>query len=770
MADTAATAKPPAKPLTLRLAEWLVRWRIALLVAAATITACAYPLSRKVELDESIESFFAPGDPLLKGYLDSRDAFGGDEFVLVAYQREDISSAESLQEIAEFANELSQVKGINAESTQDLATTLRASTASVLNVLPRGLRLQARRAIRARLVEFSEHLLIGQNDDVTAIILRLVPEMEARIDREKTYAEIRRLAASHNPPAFVAGEPIQVHEMFRYVERDGRVLGLASTALMVIAILMMFRRIRWVILPLAIVQMTLIWTKAILYLAGLQLSMVSTMLTSLLTIIGVATVVHIIVLYRDQRRVSAPEQAFCTTFFLAASPVFWVTTTTVVGFAALLSSEITPIRSFAWMMGIGTTLLLITFPLLLPAGVLLGKPEGPSALSTFEQRIAWVLNRMTDVTNAHPWRTLIAAGVICLFAIQGCLMQRIETDFSKNFRPTSQIVQSIRFFESKLGGVGSWEVNFEAPRELTTDYINRVRTLTDDLRNVATADGTKLTKVVSMTDGLDLIPPLIADDWKIKRLWLNDLQPEFEPSLYNSDKQRMRIVLRAQEQQPAERKLELIRRVEEAARKVFPEAQTTGLYVLLASLISSVLGDQLSSATWSALGMIACVWIAFRNLRVALISLLPNIMPILFVVGLIGWLGIPVNIGVAMVASVSLGLTVDSSILYLTEYLGVRKTGGTHDRAIHETHGGAALAMVLASVALIAGFAVLTASEFIPLAFFGSMVSVAMLGGLLGNLVLLPVMLRWLPNDLAKKAPVATTDDVKAVEGEQAAV
>jgi predicted RND superfamily exporter protein len=758
------------KPPLLRLAEWLVRWKLSLLVLSIVITAVALPLSLKLDLDQSIESFFALSDPLLKGYQESRAAFGGDEFVLVAYEQEDIATPASLKEIAEFSEKLSDVEGINKSSTQNLASTLTASTSSVLDVLPtRFIKLQARRAIREKLISFSEHLLVGSDESVTAIILRLVPEDEAPVDRNQTYREIRKLAAGHNPPAFVAGEPIQVSEMFRYVQRDGKVLGIASTTLMVIAILIMFRRIRWVLLPIAIVWMTLIWTKAILYLLGMQLSMVSSMLTSLLTIIGVATVVHVIVLYRDWRRDAEPEQAFCMTFFLAASPVFWVTVTTVVGFAALLTSEITPIRSFAWMMSIGTTLLLVTFPMVMPAGVLLGKQEEATQFSKFEQKIAGALDRMTDVTNRHPWPTMIVTAVICVVAILGCLKQQIETDFSKNFRPGSEIVQSIRFFESKLGGVGSWEVNFPAPRELTTDFIDKVRQLTDDLRNVATTDGTKLTKVISMTDGLDLIPPIIADDWMIKRTWLKDLQPEFEPSLYSSDRERMRIVLRAQEQQPAERKLELISRVEQAARNVFPEAQTTGLYVLLANLISSVLGDQLTSAGWASAGMVACIWLAFHSFRVAMISLLPNVLPILFVCGFVGWMKIPVNIGVAMVASVSLGLTIDAGILYLTDYLRMRKIGESHERAIHETHGGAALAMVLASIALISGFAVLMLSEFIPLAFFGAMVSMAMIGGLLGNLVLLPVMLRWLPEDFMAKAPVETVPEAIAAEIQKAA-
>jgi predicted RND superfamily exporter protein len=208
----------------------------------------------------------------------------------------------------------------------------------------------------------------------------------------------------------------------------------------------------------------------------------------------------------------------------------------------------------------------------------------------------------------------------------------------------------------------------------------------------------------------------------------------------------MRIILRALEQRPAEDKLALIRAVESTARTTFPDAQATGPYVLLASLISSVLGDQMTSALIAAAGIVVCMWLAFRDWRIALMSLVPNVLPILLVVGGLGWSGTPINIGAAMVASVSLGLTVDASILYLTDYQRARAAGLGHLEAVQKTHSGAGLALVLASLALMSGFAVLIVSEFIPLVFFGALVSVAMAGGLLGNVVLLPLMLRWLPD------------------------
>jgi hypothetical protein len=259
------------------------------------------------------------------------------------------------------------------------------------------------------------------------------------------------------------------------------------------------------------------------------------------------------------------------------------------------------------------------------------------------------------------------------------------------------------------------------------------------------SDGTRLSKVYALTDGLDFIPAALGRTIDEKRRSLRQLQPDFEPQLYNPAAGRMRLVLRAREQKPAEIKLALIEQVESTARGVFPEARTTGLYVLIARLITSLLGDQVNSFALASLGIVAAMTLAFRNLWIGLASLVPNIFPITIVIGGMGWLDIPVNIGTAMIACVSMGLTVDSSIHYLAGYRRARELGHDHAAAIRDTHAGVGRALVFANVALVSGFTVLVLSNFIPLIYFGVLVSLAMLGGLLGNLVLLPLMLRWVP-------------------------
>lgn len=770
---------PPAgEPPTpeARLAVWLVRFRVALLVAAIALTALAWRPSQQLELDESIESFYADDDPHLRAYLRNKSEFGGDEFVMVGYRhpgllgnKESVTQSitdslstfdsifqgdesgdddatpseadepDAMEELQAFADLLSAVPGVNSESTQALPTVL----------MPPALtewweRIFVRTSTnRAALIEMSRRILIGDDDETTAVVLRLQPEGDDSTSRRETFRAIREIAAAHEPPAFVAGEPIQVHDMFRYVEDDSVNLGLWSTALLMAVILTFFRSLRWTLLPVVLVNVVLIWTQALLYVSRLKLSMVSSMLRSLVTIIGIATVMHITVCYRDYRRTLDRQDAFCATFRQLARPILWTTVTTAIGFTSLLTSEVTPVRSFGLMMGLATMLVLPACLLLLPGGILLGSIDADPRAVPGEARISRALAAFCRLTERYPAAITVTSIVVVGIAGYGFTKLSVETDFSRNFRSASPIVQAISFFEDHLGGVGTWDVSFTVPDSVEFDTIDKVRELADELRSLKLADGTALTKVVAMSDGVDLVPNLRADTLEEKLEFLNRLQPEFVSSLYNSETHRMRLVLRGLERQPAEVKLKLIDAVEQTARHHFSDAHASGLYVLLAHLISSLLGDQLVSFGISGAGICITMAIAFRSVRVGVISLVPNAFPIVLLIGSLGWLGIPINIGTAMIASVSMGLTVDSSIHYLTSYRACRRAGVPHVDAIQQAHGTVGFVLVLANVALIAGFSVLALSHFIPLVYFGVLVSLSMLGGLLGNLLLLPLLLKW---------------------------
>lgn len=752
-------------PILVRLSDWLLRYRKWLLLAALLLTIPALGPAGSLKLDESIESFYPPGDPQLLAWTESKQTFGGDEFVMVAYEQPHLLSAEHLAELREFAKQFREPElfsvtenydgkqvtpSLDFAATKDLATVLAVHEAPVFQGLPRFARAIVGRVLRDSLIDFSRNVLIGEKSpdgeesNSTSIMLRLPPDQSAE-ERTVTLRRIRELAEEHDPPAHVVGEPVQLNDMFRYVDEDSATLGWWTSALLIAVILAIFRSLRWVILPLLVVHVTIIWTRATLAISGLRLSMVSSMLNSLVTIIGIAMVTHATVTFRELRKDHDRVAAFRETFIRLAPAVFWTCVTTAIGFLVLLTSEIVPVRSFAIMMGIGTLMPLIAAAMLLPGGILIGRLDADPRRAPAEDSLVRGLVAITRGVERYPWPVLGIAVAIFVVAGLGVLRLTVETDFSKNFRASSPVRKSLDFFESKLGGTGNWEVSFDAPETLDEDFLQRVRLLAADLRRIEMPDGTKLSKVYSLTDGLDFVPTKMGETIKAKRDALKQLQPDYESQLYNPASRRMRLFLRAREQKPAEIKLGLIDEVERVAQQTFPEAQVTGLYVLIARMISSLLGDQLESFLLSLVGIGIAMWIAFRGFWLAAASLVPNVIPILLVVGGLGWLGLPINLGTAMIACVSMGLTIDSSIHYVLNYRRARELGLDHPHAIRDTHAGVGRALVFANVALMAGFTVLCLSNFIPLIYFGILVSLAMLGGLLGNLVLLPLLLRWVP-------------------------
>ncbi|MSR56411.1 MAG: hypothetical protein EXS05_01905 [Planctomycetaceae bacterium] len=737
---------PPPDSQLARLVDGLIRYRAALLAIGTLVTIVAWFPASRLAFDQSIESLYAHDDPHLQSYLESKGLFGGDELVGVVYSDPELFSDEGLARVRELAEELSNIPGVQSQSTQNLADGLAQASIPFLKK-----RMQ-------QVLEFFQGILVGEDRETTAVVLRLTAEQpNAPVPRGATIAEIRRIAAAHQErygfATYTVGEPVQVHDMFRYVQEDGRVLGWVSALLLVVVILILFRNLRWVLLPILIVQATLLWTKAILVLSGIQLSMVSSILESLVTIIGVATVMHISLVYCGMRDEFDRVSALRRTLVLLAVDVFWVCATTAGGFAAQLSSHVYPVKSFGLMMALGSMLVLVAIGVFLPGGVLLGRYAADPQITQADQHLARWLGVLGDWIENYPWRLLGVCVVVTIVSLAGMTRIRVETDFSRNFRRSSPIVQAIDFVEDNLGGAGTWEVNFPAPARLDDAYLERVRELAQKLREIELIDGEQrasLTKVVALTDGLDLIPriPLLTANHAQQTTVLGHFQPEFLPSMYNPDQLRMRIVLRARERQPAELKERLIHEVERLAREEFPapdpsqKARAAGLFVLLTYIIESLLGDQWSSFGWGAAGIIAMMTIAYRSLRIGLISLVPNLLPIALVIGAMGWLDLPVNIGTAMISSVSMGLTVDASIFYISAFRRMQRQGMDFSAALRATQHDIGRALIYSNIALLLGFLVLTLSHFIPLVYFGFLVSVAMLGGLAGNLVLLPLLLR----------------------------
>jgi predicted RND superfamily exporter protein len=423
-------------------------------------------------------------------------------------------------------------------------------------------------------------------------------------------------------------------------------------------------------------------------------------------------------------------------------------------------AKVGPVRDFGVMTAIGSMCVLLSAILLVPGLALLGRFDADPRRVWGDRLLGWELGRLVHSAQRHP-RALTALLVFLLAgAVGGLLQLEIETDFTKNFRRGSPIVESYGFIEENLGGAGVWDVLIPAPRTLDNEFLSQVRDFEQALREITIVDDqghevVGLTKVLSLVDGIDAaaVNPLLARiPPELKARGMEKTMPHFVAALRTrkenpAESNYLRVMLRAREQQSASEKSQLIGKVSAAARQHFPAeaghrgAEVTGFYVLLTNLITSVLRDQWTCFAVATLGVGIMMSLAFRSLILALIALVPNVLPILVVLGAMGWMGIRVNMGAAMIAAVSMGLSVDSSIHYITSFRRARVSGKSVQAALEDVQQAVGRAVVYSTIALVVGFLALCTSEFVPTIYFGSLVSLAMLGGLLGNLVVLPLLL-----------------------------
>ena len=691
-------------------------------------------ISTDLEFDQSIESLYSQDDPQLQKFLESKQLFGGDEFLMVAWHQPDLFidddsfelTEKAKQEIESVVDELNELPGVNAPSTQSLVSALK---------FPFG---------RVRVLNMVEGVLIDSQHQITSVVVRLTPEKNPD-KRAKTFEQIVEIAESHEPTAYVAGEPIHIHDMYRYVEQDGTILFRFSFALLGIVLLVLFRSLRWLLLPALIVGLSVNMTEAILVLADVQLSMVSAIMNSLVTIIGVATMMHLAVHYRDHRSTQCPEDSLRESLSELIQPIFWTCATTSIGFLALMSSQITPVRSFGMMMSIASMLVFFSVLLIIPAGILLvSRFQNDPQSAPAEEQLVTLLDVNSHIVGRFPWNIFSGFAAATIFAAFGFQHLEVETNFAKNFRSESRLVKALTFVESELGGSTTLEVNFPAPEKLSNEFLDKAGRLTAQLRELGDEDGPYFTTTNSLDDGIQLVPtvPFITNTPRKKLNRIVAIQPEFESTLYNAEEGRMRIFMRTLEQQSAERKNRIIEDTTKLAKEAFPDAKVAGLFVLLTFLIDSLMSDQLISFAWAATGIYLLMSIAFRSPLLGFVGLIPNIFPIILVIGGMGWAGFRINIGTAMITCVSMGLTVDSSIHFVSAFQRERKRGLPVSQALSITSHNVGRALVFANLALVIGFSVLTFSQFIPLVYFGVLVSLAMIGGLAGNLILLPMLLQ----------------------------
>lgn len=775
---------PPVTPSGMSL--WLLRHRWTLAIVGALILAAAWPLSARLQTDRTIEQMFDPSDPTLLAYQELQQAFGGNAVVMLVYRDPELLTPAGLERTSEISARVEAIDGVRGVLSV-------AQLNSVLGLIrPAGLfggpQSDLPPLLRDKdiVVRAFEKLFTGythSEDDKVASIVAMLSEPDRGRGHADVLGELEEIVRSMpeaTSDAVLVGEPVLLDRGFDLIERDGNRLAWLTIALLSPCVLLLLRSFRFVMLQIVVILWAVTFTRATLYLMSFELSLVSSILTAIVTVIAVTAVIHLGNNQRTlRRRGYAANPAAGRTFQLVLPAIFWACATDAAGFVSLSVSGVAPVREFGYMMGIAS--------LAVWAGIIFFAPiftvAGPSALWSFgaldrlfepkllsriERKIRKACLLTAVVLVRRRGLVFLFTAVLAAMTSLGISRLEIESSFLRNFRHTSPVVQAYQMVESELSGAGVWDVVLDAPDDLSSGYLESVRDLEQQLRAIE-VQGERLTKVLSLADADRIaaaVPLMRMASPTIRLSGMRSAIPTFadallvppQPDTLNARK--LRIMLRSREHISTETKMALIGEVQrtvaehttsDSFRSHFADDQpprdgrVTGYYVLLAQIVSQLIRDQ-----WRCLAVSAVlVWLlliaATRSLKLATIALVPNLLPVMAVIAALGWSGTKMNMGAAMIAAVSIGLSIDGSVHFMANYRRKLQRFRGRYHAVLFAQKQIGLPLLMATVALVIGFSALATSDFIPTATFGLLTAAALVAGTLTNLTLLPAMLSGRP-------------------------
>jgi predicted RND superfamily exporter protein len=778
--DSTSGSQPNPRHVSRRWQNWfadrLINVRGVAVLSAILLFAIAFPTSRQLEMDRNVSAMFAPSDPTMRDYQQLQDAFGGNAVAIMVYRDADLFSPDGFRRSREISDSVLGVDGVeeilSPAVLSDLVAKLRPSgflTGFSSKVPP----LMRKRDIVARGID---RLFAGythsEDYQQAAVVAMLDPSHGPEtIDAIKAIAGI----LPEEYPDLVdqvalVGEPMLVHDGFALIERDGAKLATWTVVLLSIVVLITLVDLRFVLLS----AVSIVWsgtiTQAIMVGLGIQLSLVSTILTAIVTVIAVASVLHLGVRFRIARtRGYEHRESTVRSLAMLLVPIFWTCATDAAGFAALQWSQILPVKQFGYSIAIASTCVFVSILLFAPAIMMLPNWRTATRMHQFQSQLARQMRRaclrigMWFVANRR-WSVTAAITMVIVSAL-GVWRTETETSFLRNFRADSPIVIDYDRVEKTFGGAGVWDVVVDAPPEISKSYLADVMKMEADLRAIRVED-TSLSKVISVADasaiagkatGLKYLPPPVRLRGMrlIMPLFVNAL---LTPPTDQQQTRQLRIMLRSREHSSALQKTQLIEQVQDVVAKhtnspqwqshftAAPPSQgrVTGYYVMMSRLVSQLIHDQWRCFIASSILIWLLLLAATRSVRLALAALLPNLLPVLFVLAVAGLVGDKINMGAAMIAAVSVGLSIDGSVHFLATYRRHRAEG--HSCKVAATHatGNTGVPVVLATVALVIGFSVLATSDFVPTATFGMLVAITLAAGTVVNLTILPAFVSWI--------------------------
>lgn len=617
-------------------------------------------------------------------------------------------------------------------------------------------------------------------------------KVKATLDAENhgNIVEIREIVEKYRQHGelHLGGLPMISDDMISFIKKDLFVFGIGVFVFLVVMLTSIFRQPRWVILPLLSCIFAGLLMVGLLGLTGWKVTVISSNFISLMLILTMSMNVHLIVRYRQLRR-DNPDQSQHV-FVLEMTrrmvlPCLYTALTTMIGFASLVVSGIKPVIDFGWMMTIGLSVTFLTSFLLFPAILILldraAIPASQNAEVPFTRALA-------SFTENHGGKVLFLSIVLALVSALGMSKLKVENSFINYFSSSTEIYQGLKLIDDKLGGTTPLDIilKFDDTKEYGDDSADDEFGDDDEFGgfddlfgeeegagNDAWFTSYKINRIKAVHDYVDSLPAVgkVLSLASLLRLAedLNEGEPfdAFELAIINKrapdelkgsmidpyisiENNEARINMRILDSLEDLRRNELLIQINDDLQNKLnlePEDfQVNGILVLYNNMLQSLFRSQILTLGVVMLGIALMLVVLFRSVSLAIIGIIPNLLAAAIILGLMGLMGIPLDLMTITIAAVTIGIAVDNSIHYIYRFREEYPRHQDYIKTMHYCHANIGRAVFYTAITIIVGFSIMVMSNFIPTIYFGLLIALAMFIALLAVLTLLPkLILIWKP-------------------------
>ena len=760
--------------------------------------------SKDFRLDASSETLLIEGDPDLAYLQEVTERYGSKDFLVLTYTpNEGMVTDKSINNLLSLKYKIQSLNWVHNVITLLDIPLLNNSDAPLQERLESFKTLKDEGVDKDR--GFKEILnspvfrnfVISENGNTSGIIVYIKEnkklknieniskeEIEAYKDKIKkqnheNILEIRQVIQSYDDigKIYLGGIPMIADDMMTFIKSDIVVFGLGVLLFIIATLWFVFRKLIWIIVPISSCLFSVVIMMGLLGILGWKVTVISSNFIALMLILTMAMNIHMSTRFLQLRK-DFPKKNNFEIISLTTNKMFWpiiyTVFTTVFAFLSLIFSGIKPIIDFGWMMTFGLiTSFIITFTLLptllnfAPSKNISLKKEQDSKITAFLGSVS--LNNKNTIFGI--------TGLVIILSMIGISKLEVENSFINYFNKDTEIYKGMKLIDEELGGTTPLEVILKFP-EKEEFKEEKVSTEDDEFDDWADEEDSndekywftkdKIDKIASVHNYLDSLPQIgkvlsfssiidvatqLNNNKPLGTLEMGVLYSKIPDSIKTEiidpylsiEDNEARISLRVIDSQENLRRNDLINKIKfDLKNKIGldeSEFKLAGVLILFNNLLQSLFKSQILTLGLVMVGIFSMFIILFRNIKLSLIGVVPNFIAAFFILGIIGLLGIPLDMMTITIAAITIGIAVDNSIHYIYRFKEEFSKIKDYNKTLKVCHSTVGVAILNTSITIVFGFSILVLSKFIPTIYFGMFTGLAMLLAMVSVLTLLPSLI-----------------------------